>query len=254
MGNPNLRQYTKLHATMAARDPLEKSAKGVPAMNCHPIRIILLGTATVLSPVALFAQSDPMAPPASSTTPNLPGQAHPSTTSIQESTGMSSDASEVMKDKMFLRKAAAGGMAEVQLGQLATQKAGAQDVKDFGQKMVTDHTALNNEMGLIADSMGVTLPKKLNKEDQAEYDKLNALSGDDFDKEYVAFMVKDHHQDLREFRTEAASTSDPTLKAAVDKGSKVIYEHMIMIDKMAREKGIATPGRNGGRPATPPSQ
>jgi putative membrane protein len=253
MGNPNLRQYTKLHATMAARDPLEKSAKGVPAMNCHPIRIILLGTATVLSPVALFAQSDPMAPPASSTTPNLPGQAHPSTTSIQESTGMSSDASEVMKDKMFLRKAAAGGMAEVQLGQLATQKAGAQDVKDFGQKMVTDHTALNNEMGPIADSMGVTLPKKLNKEDQAEYDKLNALSGDDFDKEYVAFMVKDHHQDLREFRTEAASTSDPTLKAAVDKGSKVIYEHMTMIDKMAREKGIATPGHNGGRPA-PPSQ
>ncbi|HMH15247.1 MAG TPA: DUF4142 domain-containing protein [Edaphobacter sp.] len=253
MGNPNLRQYTKLHATMAARDPLEKSAKGVPAMNCHPIRIILLGTATVLSPVALFAQSDPMAPPASSTTPNLPGQAHPSTTSIQESTGMSSDASEVMKDKMFLRKAAAGGMAEVQLGQLATQKAGAQDVKDFGQKMVTDHTALNNEMAPIADSMGVTLPKKLNKEDQAEYDKLNALSGDDFDKEYVAFMVKDHHHDLREFRTEAASTSDPTLKAAVDKGSKVIYEHMTMIDKMAREKGITTPGHNGGRPA-PPSQ
>ncbi len=154
-----------------------------------------------------------------------------------------------MKDKMFLRKAAAGGMAEVQLGELATQKAGAQDVKDFGQKMVTDHTALNNEMAPIADSMGVTLPKKFSKEDQAEYDKLNAMSGDDFDKEYVSFMVKDHHQDLREFRTEAASTSDPTLKAAVDKGSKVIYAHMTMIDKMAREKGIATPGHNGGRPA-----
>jgi putative membrane protein len=220
-------------------------------MNCHAMRIILLGTATTLCPVALFAQSDPMAPPTSSTTPNLPGQAHPS---MQESTGMSSDATEVMKDKMFLRKAAAGGLAEVQLGELATQKAGSQDVKDFGQKMVTDHTALNNEMAPIADSMGITLPKKLSKEDQAEYNKLNALSGDDFDKEYVSFMVKDHHQDLREFRTEAASTSDPTLKTAVDKCSKVIYEHMTMIDKMAREKGIVTPGHNGGRPAAPPAQ
>jgi putative membrane protein len=173
---------------------------------------------------------------------------------MQESTGLSSDPTEALKDRMFLRKAAAGGMAEVQLGQLATQKAGAQDVKDFGQKMVTDHTALNNEMAPIADSMGVPLPKKLSKEDQAEYDKLNALSGDDFDKEYVSFMVKDHHQDLREFRTEAVSASDPTLRAAVDKGSKVIYEHMTMIDKMARDKGIATPGHHGGKPATPPSQ
>jgi putative membrane protein len=218
-------------------------------MNCHPMRILLLGTATALCPVALFAQSDPMAPPTTSTTPNLPG--HQNTPTTQESTGMSSDATEVSRDRMFLRKAAAGGMAEVQLGQLATQKAGAQDVKDFGQKMVTDHTALNNEMAPIADSMGVTLPKKLSKEDQAEYDKLSALTGDDFDKEYVTFMVRDHHQDLREFRTEATSTNDPTLKAAVDKGSKVIYEHMTMIDKMARDKGIATPGHHGPRPATP---
>jgi putative membrane protein len=172
---------------------------------------------------------------------------------MQESTGMSSDATEIVKDKMFLRKAAAGGLAEVQLGQLATQKAGAQDVKDFGEKMVTDHTALNNEMAPIADSMGITLPKKLSKEDQAEYDKLNTLSGDDFDKEYVSFMVKDHHQDLREFRTEAVSTSDPTLKAAVNKCAKVIYAHMTMIDKMARDKGIATPGHHSGKPATPPT-
>jgi putative membrane protein len=193
-------------------------------MNLRPLRIILLSTAMALCPAVLLAQSDAATP------------------------------TEAQKDKMFLRKAAAGGLAEVQLGKLATQKAAAQDVKDFGQKMVTDHTALNSQMAPIADSMSVPLPTKLSTEDQAEYDKLNALSGDDFDKEYVSFMVKDHHQDLREFRTEAASTSNPTLRAAVDKGSKVIYEHMTMIDKMAREKGIATPGHSGGRPTPPPAQ
>ncbi len=223
-------------------------------MNYRPMRNSLFIAATALCPVALFAQSDPMAPPTSNTTPTPPGPNHQSTIATQESTGMSSDATEGMKDKIFLRKAAAGGIAEVQLGELAVQKAGAQDVKDFGQKMVVDHTALNNEMAPIADSMGIRLPKKLNKEDQAEYNKLDAMSGDDFDTEYVSFMVKDHHQDLREFRTEAASTSDPALRAAVDKGSKVIYAHMTMIDKMAREKGIATPGHNGGRPATAPPQ
>jgi len=219
-------------------------------MNCHPVRIILLGAATALYPIALFAQSDTMPPPTSNTTPNLPSQ---NRSPVQESTGMSSDPVDAIKDKMFLRKAASGGLAEVQLGQLATQKGGAQDVKDFGQTMVTDHTELNGEMAPIADSLGVMLPKKLTKEDQAEYEKLNGMSGDDFDKEYVSFMVKDHHQDLREFRTEAADTSDAALKNAADRGVKVIYAHMTMIDKMAREKGISTPGRNGGKPATPPT-
>ena len=219
-------------------------------MNCDPIRIILLGTAASLCPIALFAQSDTMPPPTTNNTPTLPSQ---NRSPAQESTGMSSDPIDAVKDKMFLRKAAAGGLAEVQLGQLATQKGGAQDVKDFGEKMVTDHTELNNEMAPIADSLGITLPKKLSKEDQAEYDKLNGMSGDDFDKEYVSFMVKDHHQDLREFRTEAANTSDPALKNAADRGAKVIHAHMIMVDKIAREKGIATPGHNGGKPATPPT-
>ncbi|HWW24248.1 MAG TPA: DUF4142 domain-containing protein [Edaphobacter sp.] len=220
-------------------------------MNCHPIRVILLGAATALCPIAIFAQSDTATPPTTNNTPNLPTQ---NRSPVQESTGMSNEPNDAIKDKMFLRRACAGGLAEVQLGQLATQKAGAQDVKDFGQKMVTDHTALNNEMAPIADSMGVTLPRKLTKEDQAEYDKLNGLSGDDFDKEYVFFMVKDHHQDLREFRMEMISTSDPTLRAAADRGSKVIYAHMTMIDKMAREKGILTPGHHGPKPTTPPSQ
>src|SRR6202046_1051484 len=208
-------------------------------MNCHPIRIIFLSTATTLCPIALFAQSDTM-PPTTTTTPNLPSQ---NRSPVQESTGMSTEPMDAMKDKIFLRKAAAGGLAEVQLGQLATQKAGAQDVKDFGQRMVADHTQLNNEMAPIADSMGVTLPKKLSKEDQAEYDKLNALSGNNFDMEYLSFMVKDHHKDLREFRQEAASTTDPTLQTAVANATKVIHEHTMMVDKLAREKGIPVPQR-----------
>jgi len=193
-----------------------------------------------------------MSPPASQTQPNPTQQTRPSTSSMQDSTGMgTSDASQSMKDKMFLRKAAEGGLAEVQLGQLAAQKASSQDVKDFGQKMVSDHTQLNTEMAPIAQSMGVKVPTKLSKEDQAEYDKLSAMSGDDFDKEYLSFMVKDHHKDLREFRTEAQTASDASLKAAVDKGAKVIYEHTQMVDKLAKDKGVSMPGRGGKSQSSP---
>jgi putative membrane protein len=160
---------------------------------------------------------------------------------MQDAAAGSGNTGQTMKDKMFLRKASEGGMAEVQLGQLAAEKADSADVKAFGQKMVTDHTALNNQMKPIAQSMGVMAPKRLSKEDQAEYDKLNSLSGKDFDMEYLAYMVKDHHKDLREFREESQNAADPALKDAVTKGEQVIHEHSMMVDKLAKEKGVPMP-------------
>jgi putative membrane protein len=172
---------------------------------------------------------------------------------LQDSGPNSGELGQVMQDKMFLRKAAEGGIAEVKLGQLAAQKASSADVKAFGQKMVDDHTRLNLEMAQVADSMGVMLPKSMNKEDQAEYDKLNALSGNDFDVEYLSFMVKDHHKDLHEFRIEAASPTDPTLHNEVVKAQSVIHDHTVMVDKLAREKGIPVPAHGGHKPNPAPT-
>ena len=239
-------------------------------MKSNSMLIITLSTATLLCPAAVFAQADAAYIPASMaqvdqtnpSSPSNPSQmgrprpqpGQPMSPSMQDSTGSTGQSPEMMKDKMFLRKAAEGNMAEVQFGQLAAQKAGSEDVKTFGQKMVDDHTMLDNDMKPIADSMGVKLPTHLNKKDQAEYDKLNGLSGNDFDTEYLTMMVQDHHKDLREFRLEAANTQDQTLKDAVAKGQKVIHEHMVMVDKLAKDKGIQVQHHAGNTPASPPAQ
>jgi putative membrane protein len=216
-------------------------------MNSRLLRFLLLlavtGTTAILiaqEPLAPHGQ-DPLAPQ-STQIPN------PSTQ--DSNTGGSTV--QNMRDKTFLRKATEGGLAEVEFGKLAAQKGASDDVKDFGQKMVDDHTKLNQTIAPLADSMGVMVPTHLNKEDQAEYEKLSALSGDDFDKAYITAMVKDHHEDLRDFRIEANATTDPTLKDAVTDGARVIHDHMVMIDKIARSKGIATPGGHN-RPPTPPA-
>ncbi len=145
------------------------------------------------------------------------------------------------KDKMFIKTAAEGGLMEVQLGQLAAQKGNSDDVKSFGQKMVDDHTALNEAMKPIAEKMGVVPPAKLNKKDQATYDMMNAKSGEEFDKAYIKDMVMDHHKDLREFTAEAKDAADADLKAAVEHGRDVIKEHTQMIDKIAKDKGLTMP-------------
>ncbi len=216
-------------------------------------RAVLFGA--VVTPLAVYGQMN--ANPTQPAQPNQPGTMQPNQGGAGMAGAMTASPStgagdaQTMKDKMFLRKAAAGGMAEVQLGRLAADKAGSPDVKAFGQKMVVDHTALNNDMKPIAEQMGVMLPKKIKPADQAEYDKLSGMSGDDFDNEYLTYMVKDHHEDLREFRAEDSTVQDPTLKAAVDKGYQVIREHTRMVDKLARDKGLPVPERHGG--ATGPS-
>ncbi len=157
---------------------------------------------------------------------------------IPVSLAMAQSDATMSQDKTFLTNASAGGMAEVQFGQLAAQKASNPKVKAFGQKMVTDHTMLNNELKPFADKDGVAPPSALMPEDQAEYDKLNGLSGADFDKEYIAFMMKDHDKDLADFKKEEATTQDPELKMAVAKGEKVIAQHHRMVDRLGARMDV----------------
>jgi putative membrane protein len=142
------------------------------------------------------------------------------------------------QDKHFLMEASQGGQAEIQMGQLASEKAQSPKVKAFGQKMVTDHTALNNDLKPFADKDGVPPPTSLSPDDQAELDKLQGLSGSEFDRQYVAYMLKDHQHDQMAFKQEIASTQDPQLKHAVEHGLKVIDQHLAIITKIAAKMNV----------------
>ncbi len=210
------------------------------------------GVALLLSPSMMTAQADPNSVPAPSTGMSgstQPGSANSQMTpGISRPTRMNGDASlsgegggpdaQMIKDKIFLRKAAQGGIAEVQLGDLAAQKGSSEDVRKFGQKMVLDHGALNESLKPFAETLGVMAPKTAAKEDMQEYEKLKALSGTEFDKEYLAYMSADHHRDLRAFREEAASTSDASLREALMKARMTIAEHTRAVDKLATENGV----------------
>lgn len=209
----------------------------------------LAGVFCLLIPLAAAAQSsDPSNPatPASqnpTSTQTTPGLAHtnngrPNTVIPESGVGSGETDVQGIKDREFLKSSAQGSMSEIQMGQLASDKGSNAEVKAFGQKMVTDHTLLMNNLKPFADKMGVPPPTALAREDQAELDKLNGLSGEEFDKEYVAYMMKDHAMDLKEFRKEAVGAVDPDLKHAVMKGEAVIEQHKRMIDKIGASMGL----------------
>jgi len=161
---------------------------------------------------------------------------------MRDSLGAPGQNGQQILDKQFLRSAAEGGLAEVKISTLATEK-GTSDIKDLAQRMVADHTVMNADLASVADSLGVLLPKKLNHEDQAEYDKLNGLSGKDFDTEYVTYIAKSHWQDAHSYRMEASIAVDPDLQSEVIKSLGMMREHIGLIVKTATAEGIPMPER-----------
>jgi putative membrane protein len=129
-------------------------------------------------------------------------------------------------DQTFVKKAAQGGMAEVELGKLATQKASSEDVKKFGQRMVDDHTKANDQLKQIAGTKGVTLPTELDSKDQALKDRLSKLDGEKFDQAYMKNMVRDHTKDVSEFRKESTSGKDSDLKSFASQTLPTLEDHL----------------------------
>jgi putative membrane protein len=135
-------------------------------------------------------------------------------------------------DAKFAVAAANGGMAEVELGQLAQQKATNAKVKDFGAMMVTDHTKVNNEMKALAKSKGITLPVAIDTDEQKVKDNLSAKTGTDFDKAYVSNMIDDHKKDIKEFEDASKNCKDADLKAFAIKTLPTLKMHLDAIQKI----------------------
>jgi putative membrane protein len=131
-------------------------------------------------------------------------------------------------DKRFLAMAAQSDVNEIKLSELAEHKATNPAVKSFAQKMVTDHTSMTASMKPFADSWGLNPPAGPDSDHQTEWDRLNGLTGADFDKEYMSQMVNDHTKALDAFTAEAKDTKDAKFKASVSKGKAIVAAHKNM--------------------------
>ncbi|HWF85106.1 MAG TPA: DUF4142 domain-containing protein, partial [Vicinamibacterales bacterium] len=149
-------------------------------------------------------------------------------------------------DATFVKKAAEGGMAEVELGKLAADKATTNEVKQFGQKMVEDHGKANGQLKSLAQTKNIMLPADLNAKDKALHDRLSKLSGPAFDRAYMRAMVTDHTKDVSEFRTEAKAGADSDVKSWASTTLPTLETHL----KMAQDANRAV-GTSGTMPKTP---
>jgi|HubBroStandDraft_6_1064221.scaffolds.fasta_scaffold474058_2 putative membrane protein len=146
-------------------------------------------------------------------------------------------------DYKFMREADLGGMAEVQLGQIAKDRATDPAVKQFAEKMVNDHTQANQQLSQLASQKGATLPTEIPASERRETDHLLKLSGPEFDRAYMKHMVSDHKTDVKAFEHAAKKSSDPDVQAWAAKTLPTLQEHLQMakqVDSNVKNESSST--------------
>jgi putative membrane protein len=161
-----------------------------------------------------------------------------------EQTGSSARAAA--DDRNFILEAAMGGMMEVELGKIAVQRGASEGVKQFGQRMVDDHSKAGEELAKLAASKGITLPTQLDEKHRNDVDKLSKLSGAEFDRAYAKAMLSDHKKDVSAFEKKSMKSDDADLKAFASKTLPTLKEHLEMAKALNGE--ASTKSGNLNRP------
>jgi putative membrane protein len=158
--------------------------------------------------------------------------AQQSSTGAPDSTRANQSSSRASGDSAFAMKAAQANMAEVELGKLAQQKAMSDEVKQFAQRMVDDHSKSLAELKSIATKKNVTLPTEIDAEHKNLSEKLSKMSGAAFDRAYIQAMVDGHRKVAADFRKESQSGSDADVKAFAAKTLPTVEEHLKHAEKV----------------------
>jgi putative membrane protein len=174
---------------------------------------------------------------------------HPGHAATDTSRSAADKAANMPALKSFAMKAADGGMAEVELGRLASQKASNDRVKQFGQKMVDDHSKANNDLKQAATQEGIELPADISAKHKSTMQKLSGLSGAAFDKAYMDAMVKDHVEDVKEFEKASKAPGDSPVKKFAASTLPTLKEHLQMAREIDNEvKGSASKSGSTQKP------
>lgn len=135
----------------------------------------------------------------------------------------------------FAKDAAAGGMMEVQLGNIAQKNSSTKAIQDFGKMMVDDHSKINDNLKDLASKKNVALPSTVTEKQQKDIDKLSKETGTEFDKDYVSMMVNDHKDDIAAFKKAGDKMKDADFKDFVIKTLPTLQKHLDAIQAIKKK-------------------
>lgn len=137
-------------------------------------------------------------------------------------------------DKSFVVKALQGSFAVVQAAQQGEQKSSSEQVKQFSHQAIEDHNKMIDELRQAAEQLKVTAPTEPSKAQMKGIEKLQQLSGPEFDQAFVKEMTKLHKDQEKDFKDEAKNTTSPQLKTMATDDAQMINDHLTKIQQLAK--------------------
>ena len=140
-----------------------------------------------------------------------------------------------MQPEVFVQSVAASDLLQIKIGTMAMEQASEQTVKDFGHRMVTNHTAIQVLIRKMAVAQEITLPTDVVGADEETVTSLQALSGVDFDRAYMAFMADRNPEILAMYRWQYDNCTDPTVKPFAVQTMPIIGTHARLAEALNAE-------------------
>ena len=148
--------------------------------------------------------------------------------------------SDVTADASFIREVINGNLLEARLGQTAERKAVNPSVRQFAQRMISDHSRLQNEWSFMASNNGVSVSPQLSSADQAKVDQLDRMSGSDFDRAYMNLMIQSHQDAVNRLQSEAQSAQSAQVRSRIANDLPTFQQHLTMAQQVGAQVGAAT--------------
>jgi putative membrane protein len=142
---------------------------------------------------------------------------------------------KAMTDQQFVDFAGQTDMVEVNLGKLAQDASSSQSVKDYGQMLISDHTANFGQLNAAAQQVSLTVPTAIGAEqNKTLLDPLEKLKGASFDKHYLHEMIAGHTKAVEVFKMEAKEAQNPVIKSYAEQSIPVIEKHLADAKKLEK--------------------
>lgn len=202
-------------------------------VRVHSLSICVAFAAAGLLTPMVNAQMRGGLPPVQSPMGTQPG--NPTTPGINGTPGQPTSETmpaQAADDNHFVKEAALSGMAEVELGKLAAEKGSTDAIKQFGQRLVDDHTKANDELKQAAAADKIEVPDALDAKDQSRIDKLGKLSGPEFDRAFLKEELKGHQRDVSEFQSESRNGADANVKSFASKTLPTLEAHLDTVKQL----------------------
>ena len=131
-----------------------------------------------------------------------------------------------MNKNSFVEEAASGGMMEVELGNMASEKAISKEVKEYGELLAKDHSKANEELKTIAKNDNIVFPDKMSKKHNEIVENFKKVKKEKFDKKYIDMMTEDHKKDIQKFEKAAEDNKNVDVKEWAKKTLPTLKKHL----------------------------